>query len=223
MSKEETHLIAETRIQPNQHSLLGPVCGLAKEVWESHFNRLNFRSLACGISIFSRLTRTYSTHSWPVPFGWHPENLVQGPFAREHTQRHWFLFFWAKFGWNSSCSWHYWMEILAPKLFWSSFLCFLNLSYIYIYARPPPPRSTFFDVWHELILEINPLLSWLKWIHTWTPIQMAPTNNTHKPHTFSYPNQTFCPICITQPLTRHTKQVDKSINNTKWVQTYVDK
>ena len=65
--------------------------------------------------------------------------------------------------------------------------------YIYIYARPPP-KIYLFDVWREFIYEINPLLSYLKWIRTWTPIQMAHTNNTHKPHTISYPNQTFCPI-----------------------------
>ena len=43
---------------------------------------------------------------------------------------------------------------------------------------------------------------------------MASTNNTYKPHTTSYPNQIFCPICITLPLTRHVKKMDKLINNT---------
>ena len=78
--------------------------------------------------------------------------------------------------------------------------------YIFIYARPPP-KIYLFDVWREFIYEINPLLSYLKWIRTWTPIQMAHTNSTHKPHTISYPNQTFCPIYITLPLTRYGDQI----------------
>ena len=96
--------------------------------------------------------------------------------------------------------------------------------YIYIYARPPPPPKIYlFDVWHELIHEIYPLLSCLKWILTWTPIQISHTNNTHEPHTFSYPKWTYCLTCITQPLTRHMKEVDIFINNTKWLQRYVEK
>ena len=95
------------------------------------------------------------------------------------------------------------------------------------FCSPPPPKIYLFDVWREFIYEINPLLSYLKWIRTWTPIQMAHTNNTHKPHTISYPNQTFCPIYITLPSTRYGDQiycffheslwtgiVDKLINNT---------
>ena len=79
--------------------------------------------------------------------------------------------------------------------------------YLYIYMLAPPPKIYLFDVWREFIYEINPLLSYLKWIRTWTPIQMAHTNNTHKPHTISYPNQTFCPIYITLPLTRYGDQI----------------
>ena len=101
-------------------------------------------------------------------------------------------------------------------------LPFLNTR-LYIYICPPPPKIYLFDVWHELIHKIYPLLSCLKWILTWTPIQISHTNNTHEPHTFSYPKWTYCLICITQPLTRHMKEVDTLINNTKWLQRYVDK
>ena len=116
-----------------------------------------------------------------------------------------------------------WLNVKDPlvDILWR----YCNLQSIYIYARPPP-KIYLFDVWREFIYEINPLLSYLKWIHTWTPIQMAHTNNAHKQHTISYPNQTFCPICITLPLTDMairfmffhdslwTGIVDKLINNT---------
>ncbi len=46
--------------------------------------------------------------------------------------------------------------------------------YKYIYICSPPPKIYLFDVWHELIHEINPLLSCLKWIHTWTPYKWHP-------------------------------------------------
>ena len=69
----------------------------------------------------------------------------------------------------------------------------MYMVYAHIFICSPPPKIYLFDVWHELIHEIYPLLSCLKWILTWTPIQISHTNNTHEPHTFSYPKWTYCP------------------------------